>query len=122
TLPRPARAQSSVAPSFRVEETTIAQVHAAMRAGTLSCRALVQRYLDRIARYDKQGPAINSITVVNPDALRTADSLDRRFGATHQLVGPLHCIPMIVKDNYQTIGLQTAAGSLALAGYTPLTD
>ena len=122
TLSHQARAQSSAVPSFRVEETTITQVHAAMRAGTLSCRTLVQSYLDRIARYDKQGPAINSITVVNPEALQIADSLDRRFATTHQFVGPLHCIPMIVKDNYQTIGLQTAAGSLALAGYTPLTD
>jgi amidase len=115
-----ARAQGTA--SFSVEETTIAKVHAAMRAGTLTCHALVQRYLIRIARYDKQGPAINAITVVNPRALDIADSLDRRFAATHQLVGPLHCIPMIVKDNYQTVGLQTAAGSLALAGYTPLTD
>ena len=82
--------------TFRVDETTIAEVHAAMRRGTLTCHALVQAYLDRIAAYDKQGPAINAITVVNPDALATADSLDRRFAAGRQLVGPLHCIPMIV--------------------------
>ena len=60
---------------FRVDETTIAEVHAAMRGGRLTCRALVQAYLDRIAAYDKQGPSINAITVVNPDALATADSL-----------------------------------------------
>lgn len=115
---RPAPAQRA----FRVDETTIADVHAAMRAGSLTCHALVQAYLDRIAAYDKQGPAINAITVVNPDALATADSLDRRFAAGHQLVGPLHCIPMIVKDNFQTIGLQTAAGNLALKGYQPAKD
>src|SRR5689334_16261822 len=102
---------------FRVDETTIADVHAAMRGGRLTCRALVQAYLDRIAAYDKQGPSINAITVVNPDALATADSLDRRFAAGHQFVGPLHCVPMIVKDNFQTIGLQTAAGNLALKDY-----
>ncbi len=108
--------------AFRVDETTIADVHAAIRSGALTCHALVQAYLDRIAAYDKQGPAINAITVVNPDALATADSLDRRFAATRQLVGPLHCVPMIVKDNFQTIGLQTAAGNLALKGYTPSKD
>ena len=74
----------------------------------------MQVYLARIDAYDKRGPAINAITVVNPDALATADSLDRRYRASHQFVGPLHCIPMIVKDNFQTIGLQTAAGNLAL--------
>jgi len=81
------------------------RVHAAFRARTLTCRALVDAYLKRIDAYDKRGPAINAITVVNPDALATADSLDKRFGATRQLVGPLHCIPVIVKDKMQTIGL-----------------
>jgi amidase len=107
---------------FQVDETTIADVHAAMRGGTLTCRALVQAYLRRIDAYDKQGPAINALTVVNPDALAIADSLDRRFAASRTFVGPLHCIPMIVKDNFQTIGLQTAAGNLALKGYTPAVD
>ena len=65
----PARAQGP----FRVDETTIADVHAAIRAGTLTCHALVQAYLRRIDAYDKQGPAINAITVVNPAALATAD-------------------------------------------------
>lgn len=108
--------------TFRIDETTIADVHAAIRAGTLTCHALVQAYLRRIEAYDKQGPGINAITVVNPDALAIADSLDRRFSSTRSLVGPLHCVPMIVKDNFQTIGLQTAAGNLALKGYTPSTD
>jgi Asp-tRNA(Asn)/Glu-tRNA(Gln) amidotransferase A subunit family amidase len=113
-----ARAQSS----FRVDETSIAAVHAAMQSGKLTCRALVQAYLRRIDKYDKRGPAVNAITVINPDALATADSLDHRYAATKQFVGPLHCIPMIVKDNFQTIGLQTAAGNLALKGYQPTKD
>jgi amidase len=108
--------------TFRVDETTIADIHAAMRGNRLSCHQLVQAYLQRIDAYDKKGPAVNAITVVNPDALATADSLDKRFAATKQLVGPLHCIPMIVKDNFQTIGLQTAAGNLALKGYAPTKD
>ncbi len=114
----PARAQTS----FRVDETTISAVHAAMQSGKLTCRALVQAYLRRIDKYDKRGPAINSITVINPDALATADSLDRLFAVRKQFVGPLHCIPVIVKDNFQTIGLQTAAGNLALKGYEPTKD
>ena len=107
---------------FRVDETSIAGVHAALRSGRISCHSLVQSYLRRIAAYDKRGPAINAITVVNPDALATADSLDQRYAATKKFVGSLHCIPMIVKDNFQTIGLQTAAGNIALAGYKPSTD
>jgi amidase len=108
-------------PAFRVEETTIAEVHAAMRAGTLSCRALVERYLTRIETYDKNGPGVNAIVLVNPDALRVADSLDARFRAAGP-VGPLHCVPTIVKDNFETAGLQTTAGSLSLAGYVPTRD
>ena len=120
TVTSPARASAQRA--FRVDETTIAQVHAAMRSGSLTCHALVRAYLRRIDAYDKSGPAINAITVVNPDALAVADSLDKQFAAKRQFVGPLHCIPMIVKDNFQTIGLQTAAGNLALKGYAPSAD
>jgi Asp-tRNA(Asn)/Glu-tRNA(Gln) amidotransferase A subunit family amidase len=107
--------------AFPVEETTIARVHAAMRARTLTCRTLVQRYLDRIDAYDKRGPAINSIVIVNPAALAVADSLDRRF-AREGITGPLHCIPFIVKDNFETVDLPTTAGSLALAGWRPAQD
>src|SRR3954464_2408210 len=104
------------APPFRVEETTIAQIHDAMKAGRLTCRALVDAYLKRIDAYDKNGPAINAIVQINPDAQKLADELDRRF-AQGGLTGPLHCIPAIVKDNFETIGLQSAAGSLALKGF-----
>ena len=107
--------------AFAVEETTIARVHAAMRARTLTCGTLVQRYLDRIDAYDKRGPAINSIVIVNPAALAVADSLDRRF-AREGITGPLHCIPFIVKDNFETVDLPTTAGSLALAGWRPAQD
>ena len=106
---------------FPVEETTIASVHAAFRARTLTCRSLVQQYLDRIAAYDKRGPAINALIVVNPAALTVADSLDARY-AKNGPVGPLHCIPVIVKDNFETTDLQTTAGSLALEGWRPPQD
>jgi amidase len=107
--------------SFRVEETTIADIHTAMRAGTLTCRALVEQYLRRIDAYDKNGPALNAIVVVNPAALRVADSLDLRF-RREGITGPLHCIPIIVKDNFETVDLPTTAGSLSLQGFVSNKD
>ena len=73
---------------FNVVEATISQIHAAMRAKRLTCHALVELYLKRIEAYDKQGPALNAITVTNPDALKQADELDRQF-ARRGLTGPL---------------------------------
>ena len=101
---------------FDVVEATIAQVHEAMKAGRLTCRELVSTYLKRIEAYDKNGPAINSIVVVNPEVQKEAEDLDRRF-AQSGLTLPLHCVPVIVKDNFETQGLQTTDGALAFAGY-----
>ena len=117
----PVRAQQGRA-SFQFAEATIADVHSALRARRATCRAIVAGYLARIESYDKRGPALNAIVVTNPSALTIADSLDRRFAATRTFVGPLHCVPVIVKDNFETAGLQTTAGSLALRGWTPRTD
>ena len=113
--------QRSDPTAFRVDETTIAQVHDAFKAGRLTCRALVQSYLRRIEAYDKRGPAINAIVVTNPSALTEADDLDGRF-RRGGLTGPLHCVPMIVKDNFETIGLQSAGGSLSLQGFVSNKD
>ena len=107
--------------SFHVEEASIIDIHGAMKAGRLTCRALVQAYLRRIEAYDKTGPAINAIVVINPDALAQADQLDTRF-AQGGFVGPLHCVPAIVKDNFETIGLQSANGSLSLKGFVSAKD
>lgn len=103
-------------PPFEVQEATIAQIHSAMKAGRLTCHGLVEQYLRRIDTYDKNGPAINAIVVTNPEALKQADALDQRF-KQGGITGPLHCIPMAVKDNFETIGLQSANGSLSLAGF-----
>lgn len=111
-----AQPSAQTQPPFEVQEATIAQIHSAMKAGRLTCRGLVEQYLKRIDTFDKNGPAINSIIITNPDALKQADALDQRFKQSG-LTGPLHCIPMIVKDNFETVGLQSANGSLALAGY-----
>ena len=115
----PVRAQRTG--PFRVEEATIAGIHAAFKARTLTCRGLVQRYLTRIESFDKRGPAINALVTLNPAALTIADSLDKRY-AREGITGPLHCVPMIVKDNFETNDLQTTAGSLALKGWIPKRD
>lgn len=117
----PAAAAQRAVPAFSVQETSIDAVHRAFRARTLTCHQLVQRYLDRIAAYDKQGPAINALITLNPQALTIADSLDRRY-AVSGAVGALHCIPMVVKDNFETRDLQTTAGSLSLKGWIPTRD
>src|SRR5436190_16426207 len=105
----------------RYEEATIADIHGALSAKTLTCRALVQMYLERIAAYDKKGPALNAIVVTNPDALKLADTLDARFLQSGP-IGPLHCVPLIVKDNYETTDMPTSAGSLSLKGVMSKTD
>ena len=106
---------------FRNQEATIADIHAAFSAKTLTCRALVQMYIERIEAYDKKGPALNAIVVINPDALKLADTLDARFAQSGP-AGPLHCVPLIVKDNYETTDMPTSAGSLSLKGVMSKTD
>jgi Asp-tRNA(Asn)/Glu-tRNA(Gln) amidotransferase A subunit family amidase len=115
---------STPASAFRLlfaQEASIADIEAAIRSKELSCRRLVQSYLDRIEAYDKKGPALNAIILVNPKALASADELDARF-AREGVVGPLHCVPMIVKDNYDTADMPTTAGSLTLKGSIPPRD
>ncbi|CAN5872990.1 amidase [soil metagenome] len=108
-------------PAFQLEEITIAGIHEAMITGRLTCAALVDRYTARIETSDKRGPALNAITIVNPEAKAQAEVLDRHYKGSG-LSGPLHCVPFIVKDNFETIGLQTAAGSLALKDFDPGRD
>jgi Asp-tRNA(Asn)/Glu-tRNA(Gln) amidotransferase A subunit family amidase len=100
---------------FPIEETTIAQIHAAFRDGSLTCRSLVEQYIERVEAHDKQGAALNAIVMVNPHALETADDLDRRYRQSGP-VGAMHCVPVIVKDNYETFDMPTTAGSLSLKG------
>src|ERR1700749_1986225 len=86
---------------FRVDETTIPRVEEAFRDGRLTCHQLVQSYLDNIAARDQTGPAVNSFLELNPEALTIADQLDQEL-AQGGPVGPLHCVPMVLKDNYGT--------------------
>jgi amidase len=117
--PHRADAQSAAAP--QIEEIAIADLQAALNDRRLTCRQLVEHYIRRIDMYDKNGPAINSIILINPRAREIADSLDgvqMRGGAR----GPLHCIPIVVKDNFETVDMPTTAGSLSLAGYMAAKD
>jgi len=110
------------APSFRLQEATIDDIHAAFRSGQLTSRQLVELYLARIDALDKQGPAINAIVTVNPNALDEADAADRAFRERGEFIGPLHGIPVLVKDQLETRGLTTTFGSAALKDYVPESD
>ena len=105
---------------FKLEEVTILKIHDEMRAGRLTSRELVEAYLKRIAEYD-QSTGLNAIVIINPRALEEADALDAEFRETG-ILRPLHGIPVIVKDNYDTEGLQTTGGSLAMKGSIPPDD
>jgi len=107
--------------AFNILETTIADIHANYRAGTLTVRQLVQMYLDRIAAYDKKGPAINALISLNPNALHEADRLDVAFKASG-FVGPLHGIPVIMKDQGDIKGMPTTLGSVLFKDYMPRND
>lgn len=100
---------------FDPTEKTIAELSRAQAQGSLSAEALTRSYLGRIERYDRRGPKLGAVLAVNPDALRAARALDaeRRTG---RLRGPLHGIPLLIKDNIETLDpMPTTAGSLALA-------
>jgi amidase len=101
---------------FEWEEATIAELQAAMTAGRLTSRELTRAYLRRIRQIDLSGIQLNSVIEVNPDALEIAAELDRERRRGH-VRGPLHGIPILVKDNFATRDrMETTAGSLALLG------
>ena len=110
--------------AFALEETTIAQLQDGMKAGRLSARGVAQAYLDRIAALDRQGPTLRAILEINPEALPIAEAMDgERRGGRGKVRGPLHGIPVIIKDNIDTHDrMQTTAGSLALEGNIALRD
>ncbi len=106
---------------FQVLEATIDSVHAAYKSGALNAHQLVQLYLDRINAYDKQGPRLNAIITLNPTALTDADRLDAQFRQSG-FVGPLHGIPVLVKDEIDTAGMPTTLGSVLFKNYNPPLD
>jgi amidase len=106
---------------INVEELSLADAQKKLAGGEITSHALTQAYLDRIAAIDKAGPKINAVIELNPDALQDADALDaeRKAGKVR---GPLHGIPVLLKDNIDVAGMVNSAGSLALADNRPKQD
>ena len=98
--------------SFQVVEATIDDIHSAFKSGKLTAHQLVQAYLDRIEAYDKNGPKLNSIITLNPNAMAEADKLDEQYKKSG-LTGPLHGIPVLVKDEIDSAGMPTFASGKA---------
>ena len=111
----------SVAASFTLQEATISSINEAFNSGVINSQKLVQLYLNRIAAYEDDGPKLNSITTINPDALNIAAALD----IERQVSGPrspLHGIPILLKDNIDTFDLPTSNGSVILKNALPPDD
>ncbi|WEG11024.1 amidase family protein [Pullulanibacillus sp. KACC 23026] len=106
---------------FSILEASIQDLQIAMEQGLVSSEELVKFYLDRIERYDKKGPALNALVYVNPEAIETARALDQERMEKGSR-GPLHGIPIILKDNYDTYDMPTTASSKTLEGSIPLRD
>jgi Amidase len=106
---------------FRILEATIDDIHSAYQSGHLTCRQLVQMYLDRIEAFDKKGPAINAIITISSRALEDADRIDAAY-KTSGLVGTLHGIPVVLKDQVDAKGMPTTLGSVLFKNYYPDKD
>ena len=117
----PAHAQNTTGAPFQIVEATIDEIHTAFRSGRLTARQLVQGYLDRINAYDKQGPNINSVITINPDAVSEADRLDTAFRSSG-LTGPLHGVAILVKDEVDAAGMPTTLGTVVFKDCRPTKD
>ena len=118
----PTRGDASTVEAFQLDEVTVDELQRSMESGERSARSITELYLSRIEALDRQGPELRSIIEMNPDALQIADESDeeRRSNGPR---GPLHGIPIAIKDNIDTSdGMTTTAGSLALEGSRPLRD
>ncbi|MGH2829837.1 MAG: amidase family protein, partial [Actinomycetota bacterium] len=104
-----------------LQTATVSDIQAALADGRLTSRRLVERYLRRIEFFDTTGPALNSVRELHPMALAQADRLDAERAAG-TVRGPLHGIPVLLKDNIGTDDMPTTAGSIALEGSVPLND
>jgi aspartyl-tRNA(Asn)/glutamyl-tRNA(Gln) amidotransferase subunit A len=104
---------------FSPEEASVGQLHEALQAGLVSCEEVVRRHLERITTYDldtSQGPPINALVSFNQEALARARELDALWTSGGQLVGPLHCVPVVVKDVYAVQGMPVSSGSFRISG------
>ncbi|MFB9266560.1 amidase family protein [Bradyrhizobium erythrophlei] len=113
---------AAYAAPFNIEEASIATIQKAIKSEQITCKALVTKYLDRINAYDQKGPALNTTIAINPAALDIAARMDADFKRTGKLVGPLHCVPVAAKDNYNTIDMPTTGGNLLLKDVKPTVE
>jgi amidase len=122
TQPQPAADTAPAAPPFNLEEATIADLQAKMESGELTSKQIVEAYIARIREIDEAGPELRSVLQINPDAVTIAEELDRER-AEKGPRGPMHGIPVLLKDNIDTAdAMETTAGSLALLGSKPTRD
>lgn len=119
--PRTGAAPDATSTGAEVVELDIAEAQRRMAAGALTSRALTRAYLDRIAALDDAGPRLGAVIELNPAALADADALDRER-AQGRVRGPMHGIPVLIKDNIDVAGMVNSAGSLALAEHRPRAD
>jgi Asp-tRNA(Asn)/Glu-tRNA(Gln) amidotransferase A subunit family amidase len=105
--------------TYPIEESTISEIHRAFESGEITSEELVDQYLERIERFDRNGPELNSIRTVNDTARERAQELDDRFDSSGEFVGPLHGIPVVVKDHIETTDMPTTYGSEAFEEYYP---
>ena len=107
---------------FQLQEATIASIQEALASRQITCVQLTRLYLDRIAAYNQKGPSLKAIITVNPKAIEQAAELDRRYGAYPSNRPTLHCIPIILKDNFDTFDLPTTAGNISMKDSIPPAD
>src|SRR5262245_35182364 len=113
--------QPSQSGGFTLREATVDDVQAALKSKQITCRQLVDRYIRRIEAYDKTGPSLNAVQTINQHALQEADRLDAELAASAP-AGPLHCVPMLVKDQVETIDMPTMYGSAVFKDFVPRRD
>jgi amidase len=107
---------------FVLEEATVESIQTAFANKTLTCTTLIKSYIARINAYDKQGPTLRSIITLNPDALNVAAKMDKQYKDSKGKVGSLFCIPIILKDNYNTKDMPTSGGNVAMKDSLPTSD
>lgn len=112
----------ATAAPFKLEEASISRIEQALKSKEISCEALVNAYIARIDAYDQKGPALNAVITLNHAAREQAVAKDAEFRKTGKLGGPLHCIPVAVKDNYNTTDLPTTGGNELFKGAIPATE
>lgn len=106
---------------FRLQEATVDDIQAALLAGHTTCRAIVDLYLARIAAYDQAGPRLNAVQTINPRARQEADGLDATYKASGP-IGPLHCVPVLIKDQVEVRDMPTTFGSAVFQDFVPTRD